>query len=117
AVLALYYFYLAAVGFMPASNIAREGSITAGDREAWQARLEQARREGKPLFVDFWATWCKNCTVMERTTFADERVKKRLEDFIVVKVQAEKPSESPAKEMLRGFGVRGLPGFVVLRAE
>ncbi|MDD4102770.1 MAG: cytochrome c biogenesis protein CcdA, partial [Kiritimatiellae bacterium] len=42
AVLALYYFYLAAVGFMPASNIAREGSITAGDREAWQARLEQA---------------------------------------------------------------------------
>jgi len=32
-----------------------------------------------------------------------------------VKVQAEKPDHSPAKEMLKAFDVRGLPGFAVLR--
>ena len=113
--LAAYYFYLAAVGFLPASRVAREGSIAAGDRAAWDAAVAQARKEGKPLFVDFWATWCKNCSVMEETTFADARVKARLANYVVVKVQAEKPDQSPAKEMLAAFDVRGLPGFVVLR--
>jgi thiol:disulfide interchange protein len=115
ALLAAYYVYLAAVGFMPAAQVAREDSIPAGDRAAWEAKVEQARRGGKPVFVDFWATWCKNCAVMERTTFKDERVKARLAGYAVVKVQAEKPDQSPAKEMLDAFGVRGLPGFAVLR--
>ena len=113
--LAAYYAYLAAVGFLPAAQVAREGSIIAGDRAAWETKVAQAKREGKPLFVDFWATWCKNCSVMEKTTFDDERVKSRLADYVVVKVQAEKPDQSPAKEMLEAFGVRGLPGFVVLK--
>jgi len=117
ALLAAYYFYLAAVGFMPAGRVAREGSIMAGDRAAWGLKLAQARREGKPLFVDFWATWCKNCAVMERSTFVDERVKARLAGYVIVKVQAEKPGESPAREMLRDFGIRGLPGFLVMRPE
>ena len=115
ALLAAYYFYLAAVGFMPAAQAARDGSIAAGDRAAWEAKVEQARREGKPLFVDFWATWCKNCAVMEKTTFQEERVKQRLARYVVVKVQAERPERSPAKEMLDAFGIRGLPGFVVLQ--
>lgn len=114
-VLAAYYFYLAWVGFSPAARAAREGSVLAGDRADWESKVAQARREGRPLFVDFWATWCKNCSVMEKTTFADERVKARLAGYVVVKVQAEKPDQSPAKEMLKAFDVRGLPGFVVLR--
>lgn len=113
--LAVYYFHLAAVGFLPASQVARAGSMIAGDRAAWEAKVAQAKREGKPLFVDFWATWCKNCSAMERTTFRDARVKARLEKYVVVKVQSEKPEQEPAKSMLTAFGVRGLPGFVVLK--
>ena len=52
---------------------------------------------------------------MEKTTFADGRVKARLAGYVVVKVQAEKPDRTPAKEMLEAFGIRGLPGFVVLK--
>ena len=116
ALLAAYYFHLAAVGFRSGGDaVAREGSIAAGDRVAWEAAVARARRAGKPIFVDFWATWCKNCTVMERTTFADERVRARLATYEVVKVQAEKPDREPARGMLEAFGVRGLPGFAVLK--
>lgn len=114
--LSAYYFYLAAIGFMPAAQAARDGSIMAGDRAAWDEKVAQAQREGKPLLVDFWATWCKNCSVMEKTTFQDEQVKARLSGYIVVKVQAERPDQNPAKEMLDAFSVRGLPGFAVLHA-
>jgi len=115
-ILSVYYFYVAGTGFF-GSETAREGSILAGDQAAWRAKLAQAKAEGKPVFVDFWATWCKNCSVMEEKTFKAEAVKKRFEEYIVVKVQAETPDKSPAKEMLAAFGIRGLPGFVVLKVE
>jgi thiol:disulfide interchange protein len=114
--LAAYYLYIAGTGFFGGKE-AREGSILAGDRDAWQAKVEEARASGKPIFLDFWATWCKNCSVMEKKTFKDEEVRKRLENYIVVKVQAEKPDKSPAKEMLQAFKVTGLPGFAVLTLE
>ena len=115
ALLAAYYLHLAWTGFAPASQTAREGSVAAGDRAAWQQKIAQAKSEGKPVFVDFWATWCKNCSAMERTTFADGRVRARLANYVVVRVQAERPEQEPAKGMLAAFDVRGLPGFVALR--
>lgn len=77
-------------------------------------RLEAALAAGRPVFIDFWATWCKNCHAMEATTFRDERVRARLADFEVVKFQAEFPDRSPAREVLDHFGAVGLPTYVVL---
>jgi thioredoxin:protein disulfide reductase len=114
--LALYYLYLAGTGFFGA-QVAREDSILAGDHSAWIEKVEEARNTGKPILVDFWATWCKNCAVMEKKTFKEEAVAERLQDYVFVKVQAEKPDQSPAREMLEAFEVRGLPGFAVLTFE
>ncbi|MEA3476054.1 MAG: cytochrome c biogenesis protein CcdA [Candidatus Cloacimonadota bacterium] len=76
--------------------------------------LEKARKEGKPIMIDFWATWCKNCLVMDATTFKAEKVVKKLDDFIVVKYKAENLKKSPTKEILDYFGVIGLPTYVML---
>ena len=46
--------------------------------------------------------------------FNQADVQKRLKDFIVVRYQAERPNEPPAKEVLDRFGVMGLPTYVVL---
>ena len=76
--------------------------------------LRQARREHKPVFIDFRASWCKNCVAMEETVFNQSAVVKHLQDFIVVKYPAERPNESPAREVLDYFGAMGLPTFVVM---
>ena len=65
----------------------------------------------RPVLVDCWASWCKNCTAMERTTLADPKVRKALGGFTVVRLQAE---DIKALKSLPGFeGVLGLPAFVV----
>ena len=35
----------------------------------------------KPTYLKFWASWCKNCLVMDRTTLADPAVVNRLKDM------------------------------------
>lgn len=78
------------------------------------AALQRARTQSKPLLVDFAASWCKNCLAMDSTVFPAPEVKQRLSGFVVVRYSAEKPNESPAREVLNQFGVMGLPTYVVL---
>jgi thiol:disulfide interchange protein len=81
------------------------------------AALQEARTRGRPLLIDFAASWCKNCLAMDSTVFPAREVKQELKDFVVVRYDAEKPNESPAKEVLNQFGVFGLPTYVVLRPQ
>lgn len=76
--------------------------------------IQTARAAGRPLFVDFHASWCKNCLAMDETVFNQAGVQQKLQEFVVVRYQAERPNESPAREVLDKFGVMGLPTYVVL---
>ena len=70
-------------------------------------RLAQAKR---PILVDCWATWCKNCAAMDEV-MTDEKVKRALAPFTVLRVQAEDISEL---RKVKGFeSIRGLPAFVI----
>jgi thiol:disulfide interchange protein len=64
----------------------------------------------KPVLVDCWASWCKNCTAMD-AVLSRPKVAAELEKFTFVKLQAEDISKLVK---LPGFaGVKGLPAFVV----
>ncbi len=97
----------------PAPDTGAEAAPQASD-VALADGLSRALEEGKPVFIDFWATWCKNCIVMDKTTFKEPEVRKKLEGFVEIKYQAEKPNEPPAGEVLDHFKAIGLPTYVVL---
>jgi thioredoxin:protein disulfide reductase len=59
--------------------------------------------------------WCKNCEVMEATTFKADAVRQRLTGYTVVKFQAERPNDPRTRALLEYFGVHGLPTYVVLK--
>ena len=76
-----------------------------------------AQREQKPVLVDMWATWCKNCLVMDQTTLADGSVKSALDGYVKVKLQAEQPDEEPARSIMTRFDAVGLPTYVILHPK
>jgi len=121
-VIALYYGYTAIHIFSSqAQDTEHVVEYTAEDTGSdlyWTPSimegLDRAKEEGKPVLIDLWATWCKNCLVMEATTFKDDKVKEVLKDFVLVRYQAEDLNKSPTKEILDRFGVLGLPSYIVL---
>jgi len=67
-------------------------------------------KPAKPILVDCWATWCKNCAAMDRV-LEEPKVRKALEAYRVIRVQAEDISEL---RKVKGFeSIQGLPAFVV----
>ena len=64
-------------------------------KSGWHSSLAEglavAKREKKPVLVDAWATWCKNCLTMDKTTLASEDVKQALSGYVKIKFQAEDP--------------------------
>jgi thioredoxin:protein disulfide reductase len=79
--------------------------------------LATSRQTGKPVLVDFRASWCKNCTAMEHTTWRDDTVRRRLDEFIFVRFDAERLDDPDLKPVLDEFGVIGLPTLVVVQPE
>lgn len=118
---AFYYFSLAYQGWWGKKAVIHSEPgvhlISGDDGASWQAVADESAKTGKPVFIDFWATWCKNCEAMELTTFRAQAVKDRLANYVVVKYQAEDLMNRGTQDVAEYFGVKGLPTYVVLKAE
>ena len=79
--------------------------------------LAVAKREQKPVLIDVWATWCKNCLAMDRTTLASDEVKAALSGYVKIKYQAEDPDAQPARELLQRLSAPGLPAYAILKPK
>lgn len=118
-IIALYYISLAYRGWhgaAPGPQATAGGDVlTVADAAKWDGILKASAADGKPIFVDFWATWCKNCEAMELTTFKENVVKARLSNYRVVKIQVENLAQPEAREVAGAFEVKGLPTYIVVQ--
>ena len=124
AVFGAYYGYLSlgqfrseAVWGVRARSRSGAADLTGVFAADLATALEASRADGRPVFIDFNASWCKNCSAMDHTTFAAPAVKQRLAGFHEVRLQTERPNESPAREILDHFKVMGLPAYIVLKPK
>jgi thiol:disulfide interchange protein len=92
-----------------------EEQLKAGWHASLSEGLDTAQREQKPVLIDMWATWCKNCLTMDKTTLNNASVQSALAGYVKIKYQAEDPDQQPAKSVMQKFDAVGLPTYVILR--
>ncbi|MDH4134424.1 MAG: protein-disulfide reductase DsbD, partial [Gammaproteobacteria bacterium] len=78
--------------------------------------LAEARAQGKPVLLDFYATWCTDCVRMEKTTFADARVVNALGRAVLLQADVTDNNDASAA-IKRRFGVYGPPAFLFFGAD
>lgn len=74
----------------------------------------RARREHRPLIVDFTAEWCGACKQLDRDTYSDPSVKAALKRFVRVKVDATDDEDAAVDAIKSRYRVVGLPSILVL---
>ena len=117
--MAAWYGYLAWTIWRPnqRGDIQKEDKVNVVEAtpESWRNAFEKARSSiaEKPILVDIWATWCKNCLAMEKTSLRDLEVEKELSRFNVIRLQAEDLSDLAKVPELSGLGIKGIPAFVM----
>ncbi len=81
------------------------------------ALVEQAQKEGKPVFIDFTAAWCLPCKELEIKTFSDARVREGLKNWILLKADMTQFSSGPVEELKKTFGIQGVPTLIFLGGD
>ncbi len=108
-----YYGYVAYKAFGAEEGTVHETAaihVDGGDPDALQRAIAEAK---KPALLDFWGTACKNCDMMEATTFKQAEVVKAMEKFTFIKVKMDL-SDSRIKATQAAFEVMGLPTYVIV---
>ena len=100
AAAAVFLFCLA-----PYANCACEAAWTD-----FEQGIAHAKKEGRPIIVDIGTGWCRDCKKLEKTTFADPEIIKRLDSgFVAVKVDGDARAD-----IVKKFQVFAYPTIIVL---
>jgi thiol:disulfide interchange protein DsbD len=104
-----------------AASTGDSAQVKPGDDE-WQpyseARVAELKESGKPLLVNFTASWCLTCLVNERNAFTDSAVQAVFRSKGVTLMKGDWTNRDPAiTRALASFGRAGVPLYVVYNSK
>jgi thiol:disulfide interchange protein len=99
----------------PASASTALGSTAPSAWQPWTpAAVSQLQSDGRPVFVDFTASWCLSCQVNERVALDQPQVMQAFGEHNVALLRADWTREDPAiTQALTALGRSGVPVYAL----
>jgi thioredoxin:protein disulfide reductase len=89
----------------------------------WMNNLDQAlaaaKKEHKPIMIDFMASWCAPCQEMEDSTFTNASIVLKAKTFIPVRIDIDKQPKAAKKynALARAYGGMGIPNMLFMKSD
>ena len=78
----------------------------------WEKALNEAKASGKPIFLNFHATWCAPCKLMKFRTFTNKELAEYLNsNFINIRLDGE---EGEGKVLMEALGLNAYPSTLFI---
>jgi thiol:disulfide interchange protein DsbD len=90
-------------------------SVAAGGWEPWSAEaVSRYQAQGRPVFVDFTASWCLSCQVNERVELSQPSVQQAFKNANVALLRADWTQHDDAiTQALTALGRSGVPAYAL----
>jgi thioredoxin:protein disulfide reductase len=79
--------------------------------------LDSASREGKPVFIDFYADWCAPCKELDEKTFSTPEVIQQSRSFLMLKADLTSADDPQTEELRKKYEAKGVPTLVFLQPD
>ncbi|WP_246598897.1 protein-disulfide reductase DsbD [Methylogaea oryzae] len=79
-------------------------------------KLAEAKAQGRPVMLDYYADWCISCKEMDRYTFADPRVRQALANAVLLQADVTASSDE-SDGLLKRYGLIGPPATLFFGAD
>lgn len=73
--------------------------------------VNKAFKDNEKVLLDFTASWCENCKLLDAQTFSDERVQERLKGYKLVKIDISE-NDSAQTQIMKEFSVFAPPVLI-----
>jgi thiol:disulfide interchange protein DsbD len=88
---------------------------------AWDSysdiNLEEAKENGIPVLLDFYADWCIPCIELDRNTWTDAEVIKATKDIKRLKVDLTQFDSGESEALRKKFNISGVPTIIFIRMD
>ncbi len=87
-------------------------------RQYSDALAAQAETDGRPVIIDFSATWCTPCRELDEKTFHDPAIIRQAEtEIIMIKVDLTRSGNPLHERLLTQYAVKGVPTVVFIDSQ
>lgn len=91
-------------------NTSQNESTSLNWHDDLNSALDEAKKNNKPIFIDFYTTWCTYCKQLDETTLSDPLVQEKLsKNYVVAKIDADK-----YPDIASNYKIYGYPTLLVL---
>ncbi len=73
-----------------------------------------SKNKGKKIMLDFYADWCSACKELEEITFVDSKVRKKMNEFVLIKADVTENS-AQNNALSKKYGVFGPPTLLFFK--